>query len=109
MPTNVEYVQIRTPGIRLSGGLNAVPTGSTPFTTTDTWIEQVVVANTTGAQVSFTVQDRQSTPRAILALLLDANTTEVVNFPQAVKMLGGISWVAGSTGVNAEIRGYKLP
>jgi len=82
---------------QIPDGLQVVPNSAADLTTTDTWIFQIVVANKTASAVTFTVKDKQSTPRELFdAVSLPADSITVAAFPEGVKMIGGINWVAGT-------------
>ena len=94
----------------IGNGLVAVPTVAADLTTTDTWINQIILANTTEGAVTVTITDKNSGGAVTLIpnVSLAANTLYITVFPFAVKMTGGVNWVAGSTGITAEIFGYKV-
>lgn len=84
--------------INMSQALQLVPNATTSVNTTDTWIFQITVANTTGSAVTFTVQDRAGTPKSLLsAVSIAANTTYVLAFPEGVLMDDGFTWSASSS------------
>lgn len=93
----------------IGNGLVAVPTSGTDLTTTDTWINQIVLANTTAGSVTVTIADKQGSPLTLVpTVTLSANTLYITVFPFAIKMVGGINWQASGSGVTAEIFGYKV-
>jgi hypothetical protein len=96
--------------VQLDRTLAVVPNAAADLTVKDTWLEQVVVANITGTAATFTLKDKQSTPRSLLVISVPANDTKIYTFPSPVKMPGGVNWVAGtSAALNASIVGYRLP
>ena len=95
------------PQKELARGLQAVPNALAfvPGATADTYIFQLVVANTTNASITFTLQDNQGTP-----LQLYNNTPVDPGVPLFFSMdeLGvlfksGAKWVAGAVGLVAEV------
>lgn len=93
----------------IGNGLVAVPTSATDLTTTDTWINQIILVNTTAGALTVTINDKQGSPLALVPTVsLAANTLYITVFPFAVKMTSGISWSASGAGINAEIFGYKV-
>jgi hypothetical protein len=91
--------------VTLPEGLSAVPTSLTAVSSVDSWIFQITVNNSTSGSVTFTVQDQQGTPQQLVGETIPANTVQIISFPSGVKMIGGIKWVAGATGVISEIFG----
>jgi len=94
---------------QIPDGLKVVPNSAADLTTTDTWIFQIVVANKTGSAVTFTVKDKQSTPLELFnAVSLAANSITVAAFPEGVKMIGGVNWVAGTaSALIAEVYAFR--
>ena len=93
----------------LPQGFVAVPSTLTELTAVDTWIFQIVVSNTTGAPVTFLVQDQQGTPRKLVPTIsLGANSVTVLDFPEGVLMKSGVKWQAGAaTSLDAEVFGMR--
>jgi copper(I)-binding protein len=89
-------------------GLTTMPSVAADVTTTDSWITQITLANKTAGAVTVTITDKATPAKTLLgATSIGANTTYVVAFPDAVKMNGGINWVASSaSAIDAEIKGY---
>jgi hypothetical protein len=87
-----------------------VPAVAADLTTKDTWVEQIVVANKTGAAATFTVVDKAGTPKTLVPTVsLPANSLTVMSFPKPVKMTGGVNWVAGTAdALEAEVKGYRV-
>lgn len=93
----------------IGNGIAAISTNSTAVTTTDTWVKQIVVANTTGGAVTLLVTDGQGSPVTLVPTVsLAANTLYVTVFPDYVKLTSGVKWQAGSAGLTGEIFGYKI-
>jgi hypothetical protein len=65
----------------------------------------LVVANTTAAAVTLTVQDAAAN-KLLAAVSLPANSTQVFSFPRPVRLVGGASWLASAVGLIAEVKGY---
>ncbi len=60
------------------------------------WLEEVVLSNVTGAAVTVTIKDKQSTPRSLCeALSVAANSVTILRFAGRY-CPGGLNWVAGS-------------
>lgn len=84
--------------VALSEDLQTVPDSTTALSTTDTWIFQITIVNTTGSAATITMQDRATSPKTLLAAVsIAANTTYVIAFPEGQKMKNGITWSAGTT------------
>lgn len=96
------------PSRELVGSLVPVPTSPTDVTTVDTWVRQILVSNTTAAPITFTVKDKQSTPRNIIPTVsIAANSVSlVVSAPDAIFAPGGVNWQAGGSGLEAEVFGF---
>ncbi len=97
--------------VQLTEGIVVVPNSATDLTTKTSWVEQIVVANTTGTAATLLVKDKQGTPLQLIPTVsVAANSVLVYTFPRPVKMLGGINWQAGTaSALNAEVKGYRLP
>ena len=97
------------PSRELTGSLVPVPTSPTDLTTVDTWIRQIYVSNPTGGSITFTVKDKQSTPRNVLgAVAIAANSTSLVMIcPDGLYCPGGVNWSAGGAGLEAEVFGFR--
>lgn len=87
------------PGTRqLSRIIQEVPNSDTEVTTTDTEIYQISVANITGVACTFSILDRQATPRYLLAdTSIAANTTYVIVWPEGAFMSSGFSWSSSTS------------
>lgn len=96
--------------VALNSDLQVVPDSTTALSTTDTWIFQLTVANTTGSAVTFTVQDRATSAKTLLAAVsIAANTTYVIAFPEGQKMKNGITWSAGTaSALHASIMARRI-
>lgn len=94
---------------QISEIIAAVPTSGTDLTTTDSRVWQISVANTTAGALTFTMADKQATPRyAIKAASIAANTTYVVAWPEGIPFSGGINWSGSGSGLEASVIGcYK--
>jgi hypothetical protein len=79
----------------------AVPSSSTVVTKVDAYLKTITVTNTTSGAVTFTLQDGQGSPIAVLsAVSVAANTTYVIVFPALYWCPGGFTVQASSTGLN---------
>ncbi len=90
----------------------AVPTVAADLATKTTWLTRVTVANTTVAAVTFTVKDKQATPRNLFAAVsIAANSTSLVvwNDGSEEEMLSGINWFAGGAGLECSMEGFQVP
>ena len=83
-----------------------IPTSSTAIFTRDVHITEITVTNTTGAQLTFTVSDRQANPKELFASTpIDANSTYGLAF-KGRWMPGGVQIVASGPGLVYTLRGY---
>lgn len=90
----------------ITEGLQAVPKIAADLTTTTSWIWQLTFVNTTAGALTVTVADKNTVPLDLLdTVSLAANTTTIYSFPESVKMIGGINWVASDDGIIAEVYG----
>lgn len=72
----------------------------------DVWVEEVILCNSTTADITVTIQDKQSTPAPLFKdYSVAAKDTAGARFEGAY-MSGGINWQASATGLFARIR-YK--
>lgn len=96
--------------INMSQALQVVPDSTTSVSTTDTWIFQITVANTTGSAVTFTVQDRAGSPKSLIsAVSIAANTTYVMAFPEGVLMDDGFTWSASTaSALHASVNARRI-
>jgi hypothetical protein len=95
---------------QISQDLQIVPDSATDLTTTDTWIFQLTVTNTTASAVTFTVKDRATSAKTLMSVSIAANTMYVVVWPEGQKMKGGINWLSGTTGaLTASLVAFKVP
>lgn len=85
--------------------LAALPTVAADLTTTDTWVFQLHLANTTAGALTVTITDKQAAPiAAFSALSIGANAVAVFSWPEGLFFKGGLNWVvSGAGGVNASI------
>lgn len=95
-------------------GMVAVPHAAlTDLSTATLWVDQIIVANTTAGALTITIQDKQSTPRALFTTVsIAANSTYVVNLVTSdrdggLKFTSGISWRASGAGLVGSVRGKK--
>lgn len=97
------------PQKELARGLQAVPTSLTsiPGATDDTFIFQIVVANTTAATITFTLQDNQGTPLQLYNITPVNPDTPLFFSMDEVGVLfkSGAKWQAGGAGLVAEVVG----
>ena len=87
-------------------GLQGVPTSPTDVVTTDAVIFQIAVGNPTAGDITFSVSDKQSSAKNLINETISANSVQLFNFNEGVKMLKGISWTSGGSGLVAEIFGF---
>jgi hypothetical protein len=96
------------PQRELPGDLVLVPNTGTDYTTTDSWIFQIVVNNVSAATATLTVQDRATSAKLLLKVLpTDPGFPQVLVFPFGVKMNNGIRWSSDTlNALHASIFGY---
>jgi len=96
--------------INMSQALQVVPNSTTSVSTTDTWIFQITVTNTSGSDVTLTVQDRAGTPKSLLSTVnIAAHTTYVMAFPEGVFMDDGFTWSSSSsTALHASVNARRI-
>ncbi len=94
----------------LSSALQIVPNAATDVIALTSWVFQIVVANVTGGAVTLQILDKAASPLQLVPTVsLAANSSTVWNFPEGVKMTGGIRWVAGAaTSLHASIVSYSV-
>ena len=94
---------------QISETLAQVPAVATDLTTTDTRIWQITVANTTAGALTFTLKDKQATPRYICAAVsIAANTTYILAWPEGQFGSSGLNWSGSGAGLEASVVGcYK--
>lgn len=94
---------------QISETITTVPAVAADLTTTDSRLWQISIANTTAGALTFTLKDKQATPRyALAAVSIAANTTYVVAWPEGQFFSGGVNWVASGAGLEASVIGcYK--
>ncbi len=77
-----------------------VPTSTTAVAVYDAYLKTVTVTNTTAGALTFTLADAQATPVAVLsAVLIAANTTYVIVFPDSYWCPGGFTVTASGAGL----------
>jgi len=93
----------------LSEVITAVPSTPADLCATDAQIWQVSVCNTTAGALTFSLYDKQATPRyAVKAKSIAANDTVIYAWPEGLFLSGGITWGASNTGLEVSIVGsYK--
>lgn len=89
----------------LPEGFSAVPTSPTDVIAKDAIVWQIVVGNPTNGNITFSVSDKQSSPKNPINETVTANSMQLMSFGEGVKFLGGINWTAGGAGLVAEIFG----
>ncbi len=91
--------RFQSPGSRvLDRSLQVVPNSGTDISTTDSEIYQITLANNTGSACTFTLSDKQSSPKSVMtAVSVAANTTYVIAWPEGLYMYGGITWSSGTS------------
>lgn len=74
----------------------------------DAWVFQIAATNIGGFPATLTIKDNQASPLFLLhSFGISGHKTVVFNFPEGVKMIGGITWNAGNSNViHAEIMGF---
>lgn len=88
-----------------------IPNGvMTDLLAKDVFIASIDVANDTAGDLTLTIQDKQSpVVEFFKSVVIAANSTVSVVFPQLRKFKGGISWQASGVGLNGEMEGYRAP
>ncbi len=95
---------------KLSSKGARIPAIAADLTVKDTWVFQIVLSNTTGAAVTVTIKDKQTTARYLVnALSVAANSTTVLSYPQGMLLSGGMNWVASADAIDAFVTAYRLP
>lgn len=90
----------------------AVPNAAlTDESTKTVYLKWLRIANTTGGALTFTVQDRQGTPKELFKTVsLAANSTVLITYNESSeKMTSGISWQASGTGLVGAMYGCQVP
>jgi len=91
----------------VSEAIQAVPTGATDLTATDTRLYQLHLCNTTAGALTVTIKDKQSTPRNLLtAYSVAANSYVTLVWPEGVFLSGGLNWIASGSGIEASIAAW---
>jgi hypothetical protein len=79
----------------------ATPTSSTVVASTDAYLKQVTVTNTTSGALTFTLSDRQGTPvDFISAVSFPGNSVTVIPVPVPYWLPNGFTVVASGAGLN---------
>lgn len=95
--------------IALNEDIQAVPSTPTNLTSTDTWVFQLVVSNTTAGALTLTISDRASSPLAIFTTVsIAANSVQIYNFQEGIKFKSGLTWSASNTGLTAAIKAKRI-
>ena len=90
-------------------GLVVIPTGLTALTTTDTWVFQIAVANSTAGALTLLVTDTQASPLQLVPTAsVPGNSFALFSYPEGVKLIKGMKWQASGTGLHAEVLAFKL-
>lgn len=92
----------------LPEGLQAVPTSATDVIAVDAVLFQIAVGNPTTGDITFSVSDKQFSAKNLINETISANSVQLFNFQEGVKMLKGISWTSGGSGLVAEIFGFYI-
>lgn len=84
--------------------ITVVPNSATDLATKDCTLYSVNICNTTAGAVTFTLTDKQSTPRNVFkAQSIAANTTLAVSWNEGIPMSGGLAWTASAA---TSLEGY---
>lgn len=86
-------------------GVQAVPTGDTALSSTNTILFQIFVSNPTASGITLTVKDNQTVPVTIISTTIPANSVYNYNSDDGTVFLGGIRWNAGGAGLLGEVYG----
>lgn len=109
MPWGGPYTQLPK---ELQLALQAVPTGtitSNHLASGDTELENLSVSNTTGGDLTITVQDRQASPQALYtAVTIKANSATLLISDAPILFKSGIDWTASGPGLVASARGRSV-
>ena len=82
---------------RVMSAISVVPNSGTDLTTKDSILYNIHVCNVTGSAATFTLTDKQSTPRYVLnAYSVPANSFVNIAFQEGLLMSGGVTWSAGT-------------
>lgn len=88
--------------------LAAVPTSPTSIVSKDTYLFQISLTNGTASAISFTLSDKQSSPKAAMdATSIPANTTVSFNWADGIFMKGGMTWGAGGAGLTGSVVAFN--
>ncbi len=92
------------------GALQLVPATPTTFSSVNSWIKQISVANTTAGALTFTVLDKQSVPKTLVPTIsIAANTAVLFNYTDDCQfMSGGITWSGSGVGLVGSISGFMI-
>ena len=86
--------------------ITAVPSSPADLCSANAQIWQINICNTTAGALTFSIYDKQGTPRyALKAVSIAANTTYIVAWPEGQFFSDGVSWVASGSGLEASIVG----
>jgi hypothetical protein len=82
-----------------------VPATATDVTTTTIWVIMITLSNESGSDITCTVTDRQSTPRALVGpgITVRAGEHWIQWYPEGRKMTGGIRWSCSN---GSSVTGY---
>ena len=91
----------------VSEAIQAVPTGATDLTTTDTRLYQLSIANTTAGALTITIKDLQASAKNLCtAVSIAANTTYILSWPEGVFLDDGMNWIASGSGLEASVTAW---
>lgn len=82
-----------------------IPTSTEIVFNRDVWVTLVSVTNTTAGSLTFSIIDRQGTPKALASnVVIAPNTVYVMKFDGRL-CAEGVTWVASGAGLVGYIRG----
>lgn len=79
----------------------AIPTSLTAVTTSDTWLLGLTAKNTGGADTTVTIQNAAGL--SIDSFPITAGQLVIIEHTYPPRYVGGLSWIAGAAGVNADL------
>lgn len=89
-------------------GMAAMPTSSSAVAAATTCVTLIVVSNTTGAPLTYTISDNAGTPLNFLnAVTINAGERDTYPFDHGFKFNAGIKVVASGAGLNYYINGLQ--
>jgi hypothetical protein len=89
--------------------IQTVPNTPTAIATSDMEIYQLTIGNITGSACTFTLADRATSAKTILATVsIAANTTYVIAWPEGIFMDEGATWTSGTAScLNASVKALR--